>query len=355
MGRSPELWSRRQTLQYLSQVTAGLAGGLVLHGCTTSQSSTQSSTGGNSVSEKKGFSLGIVSWIGFTPFFIAQEKGFFQTLGIDIDLKTFATSPELNAAFLAGQLDGFTPVISETVLFAAKGEDYRIVLVEDTSVGADGILARTRIPNLQALKGQKIALEKGSVSHFFLLQVLKQVGLGEKDVTLVNTPPDASAAAYQAGNVDVAVTYAPFLQQANQAQPDGRILFDSSKMPTAIADLYAFKTDFVEQNPTLIQNFIKGVMQGLAFLQQNPQEGLAIAAKQLETQPEDLERDLKGLQLPDLKANVEMLGNPEGDRALLKSMTALAEFLVAQGEIETVPKMDKFLEPKFVKALLAES
>lgn len=334
-------WKRRQFLWLM----AGSASGLMLHACT--------STTETQVSQTMSASIGITSWIGYTPLFIAQEKGLFKELGLNLDIKVFGSNPDATAAFVAGRLNGLGPVTSEAVIVAEKGKDYRVVLVADSSVGGDGILARNSISDLQDFKGKKIAVDRGGVSHFFLLQVLKEAGLSENDVTIISTAPDAAAAAYQAGNVEIAVTYAPFLQRANQAQKDGRIIYDSAKMPTAITDLYVFDTNFVETNPKAVEAFVEGIFKGLAFLEQNPTEGLAIAAKRLNVTPDSLAADLKGIKLLDAKTNLEMLSNPQSELYLLKPMNALAEFLVSQKQIQKVPDLAKVLEPKFIESVQA--
>lgn len=334
-------WTRRQALWLI----AGATGSLTLHACTKTTKTPESAA------QTISASMGIQNWIGYTPLFIAQEKGFFKQRGLNLDIKVFGSNTDSTAAFVAGRLDGVGPVTSEAVIIADKGKDYGIVLVEDTSVGGDGILARNSIPNIKAFPGKRIAVERGGVSHFFLLQVLKEAGLTEKDITIVSAAPDAAAAAYQVGNVEIAVTYAPYLQKANQAQQDGRIIYDSAKMPTAITDLYIFDTKFIQTNPRAVQAFVEGIFQGIDFLNQNPTEALAIAAKRLNTTPETLAADLKGIKLPDAKTNVEMLSNPQSELYLLKPMNALAEFLISQKQVQKVPDLSKVLEPKFVKAV----
>ena len=348
-----QYWKRRQALWLMT----GAAGSLALHACTNSQiSSTQSiQTAQTASTQTASASIGIVNWIGHTPLFIAKEKGFFKQLGLNLDVEVLGSNPDLNAAFIAGKLDAIAPVTSEAVLIASKGKDYRIVLVEDISVGADGILARNSVDDLKAFRGKKIVVEKDAVSHFFLLQVLKQAGLSENDVTIVSASPDAAAAAYLAGKADIAVTYAPFLQKANQAQKDGRIIYDTSKMPTAITDLYIFDHKFIQTNPQAVQAFVNGIFQGLNFLNQNRAEGLAIAAGRLGTTPESLAADLKGIKIPDAATNVEMLNNPKSDLYLLTSFNDLAQFLSTQKQIQKVPDLAQLIEPKFVKAVTTKA
>ena len=75
---------------------------------------------------------------------------------------------------------------------------------------------------------------------------------------------------------------------------------------------------------------------------------MAIAAKKLNVTPEDLATQLQGISLPDRETNREMLGNAQSDLYLLKPMTALAEFLNEQNQIDTVPDLSAVLEPRFV-------
>lgn len=334
-------WNRRQTLWMLT----GVAGSLVLHACTP----------GNPSSEGTTTAIGLNPWVGSTPLYIAQEKGFFQKRGLNLDVKLFSGTSDANSAFMSGRLDSWSPVTSEAVAIAAKGSEFRIVLVQDTSVGADGILARNQIKNLAEFKGKKIAVEEDSVSHFFLLQVLQTVGLGANDFTLVNAPPDAAAAAYQSGQIDIAVTYSPYLAKANQAQSDGRIIYDSSKMPSAIADLYVFSPQFIEDNPQIVDAFIRGVLEGLEFFQNNREEGVAIAARAIDITPEELANDLQGIQLPDLAKNLEILTERQSDMSLLKSMESLAKFLKDRKQIEKIPDLAKLIEPKFLQAMRSET
>ena len=330
-------WTRRQSLWLI----AGAVGGWGLHACTQTNDQSQTSVAP--------VSIGMTTWIGNTPLFIAQEKGFFQERGLDLDVKNFSTVAEAFPAFTVGQLDAISPVTSEAVSLAAQEVDYRTVLVMDTSEGADGILARNTIKSIKDFQGKKIAVQQGGVGHFFLLQVLAEEGLSGNDIQIVNTTPDAAAAAYEAGNIEIAYSYSPYMDKANTVQ-QGRIIYDSSKMPTAIADVYVFRTEFIENHPESVEAFVDGVLQGLEFLNTNPDEGVAIAAKKLNVTPEELVTQLQGISLPDRETNREMLGNAQSDLYLLKPMTALAKFLNEQNQIKTVPNLSQVLEPRFVQS-----
>ncbi len=332
--RQPTLITRRHTLWLL----AGLTGSLAVHGCTHRQNQGNISA-----------AVGLTPWIGYVPLYIALGKGFFTSGGLDLNFNVFGSPTEMNAAFLGGQLQGMGAVTSEVLTLSDRGQDHRIVLVADTSAGADGILARNSIENIADFQGKEIAVERGSVSHYFLLQVLNEAGLSPDDVTIVNTTPDAAAAAYQAGRTDIAVTYSPFLQKANSNQPDGRIIYDSSKMPTAVVDVYTFGTPFVESHPEAMQSFVNGIAAGLEFLETDRQEALAIAARELELTPEEVETELQGVKLTSMEANQEMLADRNSDIYLGKQLQTIGSLLAELGQIDAPPTdVDRFIDPQFV-------
>jgi NitT/TauT family transport system substrate-binding protein len=295
--------------------------------------------------------IGTTTWIGNTAIYIAEGKNFFRDAGLNLTVRTFGTVAESFPAFAVGQIQGLTPVTSEVVSLAAQGTDYRIVAVMDTSSGADVILAQSGISTVEDFKGKQIAVQRGGVGHFFLLQILAEAGMTEEDVTIVDTTPEAGAAAFEAGNVELAYSYEPFATKALSVRKDASIVYDSSKMPTAIADVYAFSTDFIEANPEAVQGFVSSIFTALDFLKSNEGEALEIAAKRLEITAQDLASQLQGLSLPDLATNQEMLGNPNSDLYLLKPLTALAEFLKKQNQIETLPDLANVIDPQFVMAL----
>ena len=335
-NNNTSLLSRRTAIKFL----AGVGGGILLHrpNAVVAQSS------------KMKMSLGGVTWIGLTPFYIAEERGFFSENNLEVNLQIFGANTDYISAFLANRIDGcISCVTSEAVVMAEKGKDYKIVLVQDNSAGGDGILARNSVASIADFKGKKVAVEQGGVGHFFLLQVLNEVGLSGKDITIVNADAPTAAAAYQAGNIEIASTYAPFLSQANEAQPDGRIIYDSSKMPTAITDFYIFDSKYISANSDAVTAFVQAIAKALDFLETNRDEAIAIAASKLEISPEALAADLEGIQLPDIATNREMLANPNSDLYILKSLNAMGEFLVDQGQIKTVPNMSLFIEPKFIQ------
>lgn len=346
--------------RYALQLLAGASGAVLLKACNPQSDSPSDGAEGDSAEETSAegtespslsLTMGSIPWAGQVPMYIAQDQGYYEEEGLDFELRLFGSGSEYMAAFLSDQLDAVAPVTSEAVLMKSQGKDFKIVMVQDNSVGIDGILARDSITSIEDFEGERVAVETSAVGYFFLLQVLKEAGLNKDDITAVNTEPSAAAAAFQSGNVDIAVTYAPFLQEAADAAEDGRIIYDSSQMPTAISDLYVFDTAFVEENPETVQAFVNATLRGVEYLKDNPDEGIEIGAAVLEMEAADLESDLSGLELPDQAANLEMLAQSDSDLYLGKPLAELSTFLLEEGQIESDPgDLSALIEPQFVEA-----
>lgn len=351
MTQLSPLFPRRHALWLIG----GMVSGLTLHACAQPPESQNAAAEADRTpaSSIVSATTGGPLWIGYVPLFVAIEKGFFNEGGLDLDYKIFSGGSEAEALFGAKRLQGIPNVTSQAIALLSKGQDYRIIQVANTSLGGDGILARNSITDITDFKGKEVAVELNVASHFFFLQVLKEAGLSETDVKINNLTPDAAAAAYQAGRVDIAVTYSPFLKQANDAQPDGRIIYDTSQMPTAIVDVYMFTPEFLASNPNAAQAFVKGIFKGREFLETNKDEAMEIGAKWLELTPENVETELQGVDLTSPENNVKMLADESSDIYLLHHMLELSQFLATQGQIPesyTEETLKQVLDPTFVQA-----
>jgi len=333
----PSMLRRRHVLQLM----AGTTGAIILNAC-------QPKNGGDTGLE---MSMGTAPWVGQLPLYIAQEKGFFAEEGLDFEFSLFGASGDYISAFASNNVDSVAPVSAEAILMKSQGKDFKIVLIQDNSVGGDGILARDTIASIEDFKGKEVAVDTTGVSYFFLLQVLKEAGLTKDDITIINADPAAAAAAFESGNVDIAVSYAPYLPATARAVDDGRVIYDSSKMPTAIIDLYLVDTAFIEENPAAVQAFVNGIFKGTQFMLANPEEALRIGAEELEVTTEELEGDLKGVKIPTVEDNLDMLARPDSNTYLAEPLQELVTFLLAEDQIETDPgDVSSLLYPQFVQA-----
>src|SRR5437763_6796817 len=220
----------------------------------------------------------------------------------------------------------------------------------DASVGGDGILAKSTIKTVQDLKGQKVAVNQGSVSEWFLAQVLRKNGLSLSDDTEQNMKSGEAGAAFVAGQVDVAVTWEPWLSKA-KARADGRVLVSSKEYPDLILDSFAFRKDFVQKYPDTVKDFMKAYYDAYDWMQQNKTEALKVVGDAVQEKPDDVTADLSTMTLFDLSKGKEVMGTSSSHGKIYDNVKAAAEFWKAQKATDTAVNPSDAVDPSFINTL----
>ena len=98
--------------------------------------------------------LGHSTWVGYGPFYIARDKGFFKDEGVDVELVIMEDTPIKMGALMAGQLDLVASTVDEFPIYMKPGIGVHYVLAVDNSKGGDGIVATKDITSIEGLKGK---------------------------------------------------------------------------------------------------------------------------------------------------------------------------------------------------------
>ena len=158
-------------------------------------------------------------WVGYGPFFVAQEKGFFTKEGVALELILIHDHTAAFAGLFAGQVDAITAGTQDVLTFSEPDEERLVCMLPlDESHGGDGILATKDIRAVADLKGRSVAVLRGSLQQFYLGVLLKEAGLSEADIEVVDLPFDDAAEAFMMQEVDAAVTYEPWLTPGQECR-----------------------------------------------------------------------------------------------------------------------------------------
>ena len=221
--------------------------------------------------------IGHSTWVGYGPFYIAQEKGFFEEEGVSVELLVMEDVKTRLPAIAAGQVDAGATTVDTVLNFYSDRRPFRYLFAVDDSNGGDGIVANLDIESVAGLKGKKIAYTEGSVSQFYLGVLLKDIGLSLDDVEGVNMTAGDAGAAFVAKRVDAAVTWEPWLTRGNQAE-HGHILVDSSTSPGLITDVLLTTTAKLEARLQEFQALYRAWVKAVEWQKANEAEADAIMA-----------------------------------------------------------------------------
>lgn len=176
-------------------------------------------------------------WIGYESILIAQQNG---DLSNNIQLRLSRSASESLERLEVGLIDAATLTLDEVLQARAQGMQLSIVAVMNISNGADSVFARQAMPNLDDLRGKRIAFEQGAVGELVLSAMLSEAGLSKQQVELIHFPINRLEGVWHNNFADVVIAYEP-VASAIEASGGVRI-YDSSQMPNMIFDVLAVKT-----------------------------------------------------------------------------------------------------------------
>ncbi len=104
--------------------------------------------------------IGTQPWIGYGPWWIAQDQGMFEKHGLQAELIDFVQDTEVNAAFAAGEMDAANLATHTAIKLFANGVDLRVVLLEDASYEADAIIAGVASTPLRTWRARRWPMKK---------------------------------------------------------------------------------------------------------------------------------------------------------------------------------------------------
>ena len=305
----------------------------------------QSGTGGQAGSGGGGEPVRIANptWIGYAGLWVAEDEGFFEDEGLNLETTTIEDPAQIQSAMKAGRLDGSGQTLDSMPRIRGKGVPSTVVLGIDRSKGSDGIIAEKGIESVDDLEGKTIAVQSESPSEWMLAQVLERNDMSLDDVETRNMTADQAGTAFAAGKVDVAVTWEPWLTKAGESG-NGGVLVSTEKYPDIIVDAFTFTDTFIEERPEDLQAFLRAYDQGIQFIEENPERAYEIAAKRTGGTSEEVKAQLAGVELMDVTDSQKFMGTPEDPGQVSKIARNAGEFWSDQGMLENPPDTEEYID-----------
>lgn len=279
--------------------------------------------------------VGVLPWIGYQPIKIAEKKGLLPEF---IQLSNNASATQTKHQLMAGELDAGYLTLDETLSLIDQGVGLTVVLIADISAGADKVLAREPSLSKSEISRLTIGYEKNAVGELLLHAFVQANDLSFSDVEVVDVPYDQQLSAWQAGQVDILITYPP---NSNRVMKLGQAyeVFTSKQIPKTIFDVLAVKTDYLASHYASVQGLVDAHFAGLDRLKNSYQDASYIIADNLGISQQETIHMIGEVILPSRQANCRLM---ETDFQL--HIDQVAQFLVEHNVLDQLPKQRVFTQ-----------
>ncbi len=298
--------------------------------------------------------LGLTTWIGYAPFYVADGRDMYKKYDLKVTLQTFADPAMLPSAVSSKAVDGALMTYDQVIGASAHGQNFKVVMPIDYSNGGDAILADKSINKITDLKGKKVAYAPLSPSDFLISYALKINGMSDKDISPVNMTPEAVPSAMASKAVPAGVTYEPNVSQILGMEGGAKfhVIYSSKEAPGLIADVLVFDEAHIKKNGKQITALIRTYLDGLAYMKSHPKEAAEIIGKAIGVSGKEVLEQLGGVYNIPLDEMAQPFNPGKDTKSYFVSGAMINEILLKSGQIKKAVAIPATIDEQFVKAVI---
>ncbi len=229
----------------------------------------------------------ILPWGGFAPGLYyngglkpSNRSRFQKDHGLKVEFIILDDFPTARQAWKVDEIHVMANTADGVLLEYDGISDYNpeIFIQTDWSRGGDVIIGRRGVSSINDLKGKKVAVTPNTPSMTFLALALNTAGLQLKDIQIIESPDNPTAATiFNSGSVDAAVVWSPSHFESLEIVRGSSILQSTQDAAYALAGIFYAKREHIENNIEKYQAFYEGWMKAVAEITTNESRQAAAA------------------------------------------------------------------------------
>ena len=214
----------------------------------------------------------------------AREKGFFEEMGLQVELVEFQGGPAEIAAMASGDID-ISQIGHGAHALCAEGE--AVIFQIDCTSLSDAVIANTSkgVNSIEDMKGKTVAVTSGTSAEIILNLALQSAGMNQDDIEMVEMDANGIVSAMISGKVDACATWSPGTGTIMEALGDKGLMLATNQ---DYVDQVTFPSSFIttkkyaEQNHELLVRFARALQNAADYRGANIDEVATLVAKQCE-------------------------------------------------------------------------
>jgi len=257
-------------------------------------------------------------------------------------------------------------------VLATYGKQFQVVVPVQIgySRGADGVVVRSEIKRINALKGKVLATAQFTEADFFIRYLAQEAGLGVNMLPDLKTRPDPDklnlvfcADAFGAGDLFSkelqaggrvlagCVTWAPKTTEvANQSGGKANVL-TTSKNLLVIADILIVNKGFAQQNADKVAGLVNGILEGNRMVRDNASAYYDVIGKAFKWDRAKTQAELAKVHLANLPENLAFFSGAIDAAGSFGGIYQSAIYAYGSQLIKDPVDSDRFVDLKALKAI----
>lgn len=258
----------------------------------------------------------------FAAYYVGKESGLFAKNGLDVQLNTgpsgsamvsMVIQNQIQSAFGAEQAGLLNHALDPNVVVAAEGA----VLARWYGIVGKGIA------NMDALKGKRLGIARGSGSEVFWLAAVNKLKLDAKDYKFVQVEAPEMVAALERGDIDAYSAWEPWLTRGVSAVKGAQLVVDNVGIIEGRVFIYVNK-DWATKNKAAAVAFMRSLVEATDIINTKRDQAAVDVAKFLK-----LDLPLTKVLMDKLTFDVRL------------DQQSVAAFQIAEAALKSINKLPK--------------
>ncbi len=269
--------------------------------------------------------IGMVTFPGYAPFYLANDKGFFED--VNVELLRIEAIGDIRAAMNSGKIDMY--IATHDIFQAIENQEPPGIgfLAVDESFGADGIAVTDNIKNIADLKGLIVGAEPGLPPYFILQYLLNKENMTLEDIDFRDISSQDAGNAFVANRLDAVGTYEPYLSKSVELRPNSKVLVSSADLNGLIVDIVFASKKLINENPEILEKVADGWFRAVDYYEGNKDESMKIMGKAFGVSKEEMIDIKSGLSWLNKSENIQLFDKSQ-DNNLFSTFDLIGEILV---------------------------
>jgi NitT/TauT family transport system substrate-binding protein len=275
--------------------------------------------------EDTSLKMGLLPILDILPFYVAEQKGYFEAEGINVEFVPVKSAQERDALMQAGEIDGMLNDLISTGLFNRDDVQIQIVATARRAypespqfrvlAAPDGDVTST-----SDLAGVPIGISQNTIIEYITDRLLEAEGLSPDQIEILEVSAiPVRFEQLMEGQIQAATLPDPLAQGA--VAGGATLVVDDSQYTQYSQSVLSFSTEAIGTKPNSIKKFLKAWNQAVADLNSNPDQFSDLLIEQ-------------GRVTESIQGSYQMPPFPEGDVPSQAEWQDVVDWLIEKGLID---------------------
>lgn len=273
--------------------------------------------------------MGLDSWIGGTPILMGLSREYNRDYSLSMKIEYIPSDNDRIEALKEGRIHATEMSLPAFMRFQEKYPDSGVIVgITDFSRGADGIIAKSEVKDLNDMEDRKVSFVGDGTGKFILNKFLRLIGLRYQDIEPIERGDMSEVIDdLKSGRADLIVSWSPDMNLAvkeiNTSKPGSvKVLITTKEVPYLVPTMLVVNKDFAQRHPDKVDNFLRTWFAASKYIIERPDKAYSKLAELMnekeeygDVTEEDVKASFNDIKLMSLNENLMYFGvTGDGDK-----------------------------------------